>query len=73
MKVTKNISRGGQIKDMTVIYSLAIKKQSIVVAMGGTHFVRPAAFIMNWTLFQLMRTKIYYAVKDKNIKDADYQ
>lgn len=64
MKVSKNISRGEQIKDLSELYSLACKKRSVVFQRGTFHWVRPAAFLLFWPLAELLKGKVYYAVKE---------
>lgn len=73
MRISKNISRGGLIKDMCELYSLSCEKKSVVVYIGGHHFIRPAAFMIHWSLCQLLRTKIYHSIKDSEIQDAEFE
>jgi hypothetical protein len=71
MRVSKNISRGKEIVDLNEIPRLALEKRSVVVGMNKyTHYVRPAAFMLMWPLNQILKIKLYYAVKNAT---ADHQ
>lgn len=65
MKVSKNIRRGSLIEDLNELVQLAQDGCAVVVYMGGSHFVRPAAFMLNWPLSVILRTKIYHALPIK--------
>lgn len=62
MKVSKNKYRGALIEDLNELVSLAMDKESVVVFVGGSHVVRPAAFIINWQLSTIIKLKIYHAI-----------
>lgn len=63
MKVTKNIEKGDRITSLDYLMTLAREKKSVVVYVGGDHFVRPAAFVVNWPLSMVCRMHFYHAVK----------
>jgi hypothetical protein len=65
MQITKNIIRGSLIEDLNELVQLAKYKESVVAYMGGSYFVRPAAFMLNWPLSTILRTKIYHALKNE--------
>jgi hypothetical protein len=66
MRVSKNIEKGKQIRDITELFSLSLKKKSVVVQLGEAYFVRPAAFLMEWRLSQLLKAKLFYAHKESD-------
>jgi hypothetical protein len=67
MQVSKNISKGSEIKDLRTIKSLAEQGKSIVVqTMNGWHYVRPAAWVLNWSLVEILKSKFYLSVRRKN-------
>jgi hypothetical protein len=66
MQVSKNITKGKEIKDLRELYSLAIKKQSVVVYCNKWWYVRPAGFMINWPLAQLVHVQLFYSVKSGN-------
>lgn len=66
MKVSKNMRRGALITDLNELVQLAQDRQSVVIFAGGSHYIRPAAFILNWQLSMVLRMKIYHALKDDN-------
>jgi hypothetical protein len=70
MKVTKNISRGDRITSLDFLMTLAKEKKSVVVFVGGNHFVRPAAFLANWSMSLLVRLHIFHAVKIVDTNEA---
>lgn len=63
MQVTKNILRGDRIKDVTELVNLAKERKSVVVSQFGRYYVRPAAFIMNWSILQVSTIELYHSVK----------
>ncbi len=63
MKITENIERGERITSLDFLMTLARQRKSVVVYVGGGHFVRPAAFIVNWSLAMVDRMKFYHAIK----------
>lgn len=63
MKVSKNISKGELIVNLSEIVDLALKGKSIVIGRNQFLMVRPAAFIQNWTLKECSNWKFYYSVK----------
>jgi hypothetical protein len=66
MNVTKNIETGDRITSLDYLMSLARERKSVVVYVGGAHFVRPAAFVVNWPLSMIVRMRFYHAVKKIN-------
>ena len=65
MKVSKNISKGRQINDLNELVRLALAKQSVVVQRGTWFQVRPAAFLVHWSICQLVRVKLFYSIKNE--------
>jgi len=66
MKVSKNIKRGAEITvaDLPELVWLAKERQSVVVLFGKNYYcVRPAAFILQWKLSEILKHKIYNALK----------
>jgi len=73
MQVSKNIWRGGLITDLNELPKLAEQRKSVVLTLGGkVNFVRPAAFILQWSLAMVLNHKIYYAVKNSDIADVEF-
>lgn len=72
MKVSKNIERGEPITSLDFLMTLARERKSVVVYVGGNHFVRAAAFIVNWPLSMIVRMKFYHAVKAEHAPE-DHQ
>lgn len=66
MKISKTISRGGEITSLDYLLTLARAKRAVVVQHGNWYWIRPAAFIVNWPLTTILRYKFYHAVKEKN-------
>lgn len=64
MKVSKNISRGDLIKNPADLYSLSVQNKSVVVQYSGGYWVKPAAFMIHWSVAKLLGVKLYHAVKD---------
>lgn len=62
---TKNIRVGDSIKDLMDLKRLADEKKSVAFRRGIQQIwaVRPAAFMMQWPLAQLMNLKLYYTIK----------
>jgi hypothetical protein len=73
MRISKNISLGGKITDLNEIQRLASERKSLIVRMGGSYFVRPAAFIIGWPMNLILRTELYYSVKDSDITDIKFE
>lgn len=73
MRISKNISRGGLIKNLSELYSLSCERKSVVVYSCGHYYIRPAAFMINWSLRDLLKSKIYYAIKEGEIQDAEFE
>ncbi len=71
MRVSKNIRRGSLIDDFNELVQLAEDRCAVVVYMGGSHFVRPAAFMLNWSVAQILRTKIYHALPIKDDTESN--
>ncbi len=73
--VSKNISKGGEIGYDKLI-ELYQQRKSVVLVNKGSHsfaFVRPAAFIINWPLIQILRYKIHYAIHDDEIIKVEFE
>lgn len=67
MKVSKNIKQGSEIKDLKILLELALKAQSVVVKTNhGWFYVRPAAWIVNWPLREILKCTFYQSVKIKH-------
>ena len=62
-KVTKNISKGELIVNLSEIVGLANEGKSIVIERNNFITVRPAAFIQNWSLRECANWKFYYSIK----------
>jgi hypothetical protein len=62
MKVSKNRWRGSKIEDLNELIQLAQDKQSIVIGMGNIHFVRPAAWVIQWPLQMILNRSVYHAL-----------
>lgn len=62
-KVTKNISKGELIVNLSEIVGLAKEGKSIVIERNDFITVRPAAFIQNWSLRECVKWKFYYSIK----------
>lgn len=73
MKVSKNIYRGGLITDINEIQRLALEKKSVVLRLGAQHLVRPAAFILGWPLFMILKADLYYSVRVQDLLDVDFE
>lgn len=67
--ISKNFNKGGQITDLNEIVRLASEKKSIVIRDQ----VRPAAFIQNWMLRDILKSKIYYAINDNEITEIEFE
>jgi hypothetical protein len=63
--VTKNIGKGEPISDLTELIRLAREKKSVVIRGGWGCYVRPAAFMINWSLGQLAKMQFFYSIKLK--------
>jgi hypothetical protein len=60
--VTKNIGKGEPINDLRELVRLANEKKSIIVYGGWGCYVRPAAFMINWSLGQLAKMRFFYSI-----------
>ena len=72
-KVSKNICKGGRIDDLNELVKLAKARKSVVVISGCGTYVRPAAFMIHWPLAMILRHSIYYAIRDSDIIDVEFQ
>lgn len=61
--VTKNIGKGEPINDLRELVRLAEEKKSIIMRLGWNWYVRPAAFMINWSLGQLAKMQFFYSIK----------
>jgi len=73
MKVSKNIYKGGQITDLNEIKKLAEEKKSVVIAGAFGYWVKPAGWVMHWSLAMILRFKIFYAVKESEITEVEFE
>lgn len=73
MRVSKNIHKGGRITDLNELVKMANEKKSVVVMLGHTHFIRPAAFMLNWTVAQILRTQLFYAIHESEIQNPEFE
>lgn len=62
MKVSKNRWRGARIDDLNELVILAKCRESVVISKGNVHFVRPAAFVIQWPLAMILNNKIYHCL-----------
>lgn len=65
MRISKNYIRGERIVDLRVLIYMAQKKESICLVIGTGNYIRPAAFIINWSLAMLVKAEMYYILKSK--------
>lgn len=65
-KITKNIGKGEQISDLKELIWLAHEGKSIVVRGAWGYWVKPAAFMIHWSLCQLSRLQLFYSIKLNN-------
>ncbi len=69
--ISKNIGKGPPIKDLRELLVLANEKKSAIVCLGqNTMFVRPAAWLVHWSLQRLSNVSIFHSVKINN-SDSD--
>lgn len=62
--MSKNIIKGERIEDLKELIWLADNKRSVVVVHRGRElYVRPAAFLIGWTLRTLLKFEFHYAIK----------
>lgn len=65
MRISKNYLRGERVVDLRVLLYMAQQKESVCVRIGTHHFIRPAAFMINWSLAMLLKAEMYYIIKSK--------
>lgn len=69
MRVSKNKYRGPEITDLRKVKDLALQRRSVVIEMkNGFRYVRPAAFLLGWSLMQILKCKIYYSIDKTSLK-----
>lgn len=62
---TKNIGVGELITDLRELKTLAEEKKSVAVRGAWGLYVRPAAWMYQWSLAMLMTQRIYKTIKVK--------
>lgn len=73
MRVSKNIHKGGRITDLNQLIAMAKDKKAVIVVLGGHHFIRPAAFMINWSVAQLSKTQLFYAIHESDITNPEFE
>lgn len=64
MKVSKNIWRGAEIKDLRKLKTLAEQRKSVVIETNhGWSYVRAAAWVLGWPLMEVLKCRFYLSVK----------
>lgn len=74
-KISNNVWLGGLIIDLNELPRLANEKKSVVISRGmaGAYIIRPAAFIVQWSIAMIMNQKIYYAIHDRDIAQVEFE
>lgn len=58
---SKKYKVGAQITDLSVLGDLALSKRSVVIKhQNPYYYIKPAAFMVNWPLRELLKLKLYY-------------
>ena len=57
IQISKNCYRGKAIKNPQELMELALSKKSVCIKHGlaPSYFIRPASFMINWSVCQIMR------------------
>lgn len=74
MKISKNIHLGGIIEDLNELVRLAKDKKSVVVYYTpNLCSIRPAAFIIQWSIAMIINHKIHYAIHERDITPIEFE
>lgn len=73
MQITKNVWKGGEITDLNELVELSRQKKSVVLRTGDFFSVRPAAFIIQWSIAMIINHKIYYGIHERDIAVVEFE
>jgi hypothetical protein len=70
-KISKNCYLGEEITDMRQLVDLSKERKSIAFNLGTHTFIRPAAFVIHWSVAMISRFKIYHVINISNINKSE--
>lgn len=67
MNASKNIRQGREIKDLRLLSALALERKSVVVkTIHGWVYVRPAEWLLQWPLSEIVKCQFFHSIKINN-------